>query len=101
VTDYAELEKRLREAAERSSNYFAEETREAADAIAALIKKLEEARTGLITCGERVSSLAFKMEAPNPWTPQFVALGQSMQSYAHGLRLSTAQAPAVTGQGEK
>ena len=42
--DYGELEKRLRTAAERSSNYFAAETREAADAISALTRDLEEAR---------------------------------------------------------
>lgn len=89
TTAYAELIERLRHHASaiETDDAFtsADFLREAADALAALTRELEEARVGLRLSADQVEKLAFQMPPPNNWTPQFVGLAHAMRAYEHGL----------------
>lgn len=59
-----DLVTRLRAASERTSNYYDDLTREAADTIASLTRKLEEARSMFAESAGFVAAAATKLDPP-------------------------------------
>lgn len=116
MTDYAELEKRLREMAAERDHYgigSGETYREAADAIAALTRELEEAKEALAPF-IRVHSVGFqerqytdtdaiygRIVTTDPDQNCWLTAGDLRRAHAVHTRLSTAPAEQVQGQGEK
>lgn len=113
MTDYAELEKRLREAIAHfeanlgfelpmeSSGPHVDLLTEAADAVADLTRELEEVKEATAPFAAMVAAgddLARGTQSPIPH--QYSGPEWRRLAALHAL-LSTAQAPAVTGQGEK
>lgn len=105
MTDYADLEKRLRLWSERNTAEWNGDPRtvaictEAADALASLTRELEERDLlvrALRAAGDKVEALAFRIPPPNAVTPDLVALAKAMYLAADNPRGLSRAVPGST-----